>query len=324
MEKLKKGDFIIIKFEKKLANAKVIAHVPEKKRLNVFTQGTLKWMDDSVFVRMGEKGVSLKAGEFVSGKALIEKEQKSQKPTTAEILNEIESLGDNDNLIPVVVKHLDAVITPSKPITEPVIEAGSDDKLDHGATALNIQLTQTDEMYLAPFRKGKSGKCMTIEQVSDAVGKSTPATKHAIERLHNLGYLDLISTELKEYALSIKGLKHVPGTAKPTSSVPKLKADKKSGEVSTSKKETVLTMLKDPTHTVKSIAEATGASQSYIRGIRERSAKKMEIPEKGTTKRAVYDALRTGGTLVDVAKRCNVTVSFVYQIRQQMLSAKVL
>jgi DNA-directed RNA polymerase specialized sigma subunit len=179
-------------------------------------------------------------------------------------------------------------------------------------------------MYLTPFRKGKSGKTLTVEQVSDMVGKSTPATAHALTRLHGLGFLELLNTELKEYALTIRGLKHVPGNVKPKSDVPKLKTDKQSGEVEVSKKNRVLTLLKNPDLTVKQISEMTGAAQSYIRGIRERAAKKMGEPKAGSIKRKVYDALRAGGTLVDVAKRCKVTVSYAYQIRQQMLSAKII
>jgi DNA-binding Lrp family transcriptional regulator len=325
MEKLNKGEFIVIKFEKKLAHAKVIAHVPEKGRLNVFTQGTLKWINDTDYVSPGEKGSDLKKGTFITDatNAAAVKKMFKKKETTVDIQKEIASLGGGD------VVH-------SGPET-PTIHIPKTDIVDHGAYPDNVAqpsaeklkdsivLTETDEMYLAPFRKGgKSGKTMTVEQVSDAVGKSTPATKHAVERLASMGYLDLINAELHEYALSIKGLKHIPGNVKPASDVKKLKTDKKSGEVELTKKDRVLTLLKNPNLTVKEIAETTGASQSYIRGVRERAAKKMDVPEKGSVKRAVYDALRAGGTLVDVAKRCKVTISYAYQIRQQMLSAKII
>jgi hypothetical protein len=310
MEKLNKGDFIVIKFEKKLAHAKVVAHVPEKGRINVFTQGTLKWIDDSAFVRMGEKGASLKAGEFV----------KPKKESSDDIKKEIAELGKSGTTHSVVMD--DKVIPLSGETVR--IEKESSVASIADQPSVNIELTETDEMYLAPFRKGKTGKSLTVEQVSDMVGKSTPATAHALHRLCGLGYLELLNSELKEYALSIRGLKHNTGTAKKTADVPKLKTDKKSGEVALSKKDRVLALLKNPDLSVKQIAEMTGAAQSYIRGIRERTAKKMDVPEEGSIKRKVYDALRAGGTLVDVAKRCKVTISYAYQIRQQMLSAKII
>jgi hypothetical protein len=324
MEKLKKGQFIVIKFEKKLANAKVINPPNDLGRMNVFTQGTLKWINVSDFVRNGEKNAILKKGVFVT----------KEKESAEDIQKAIAELGSDPKTV--VVMNDKAIKLSGEKIRieaskNTLADVADDDQkqdmVEHGAypgPTVTIDLTDADELYLAPFRKGKSGKTLTVEQVSDMVGKSTPATAHALDRLRGLGFLELINSELKEYALSIKGLKHVPGTAKKKSDVPKLKIDKKSGEVAHSKKDMVLMLLKDPTHTVKSIAEATGAAQSYIRGIRERNAKKMDVPEEGSIKRKVYDALRTGGTLVDVAKKCKVTISYAYQIRQQMLSAKII
>jgi hypothetical protein len=347
-ESLKKGDFIVIKFEKKLAHAKVINPPTQPKagkpRMNVFAQGTLKWIDADQFVRMGEKGASLKAGEFITNKENLKPAK--QKETASDIQKEIAELGTgktvvvmNEKVIPLSGETIriekessvadivdsDPVIKKLEPGTPVLSNEETSKMVDHGAYPVPsiATLTETDEFYLAPFRKGKTGKSLTVEQVSDAVGKSTPATKHAIERLASMGYLDLMNADLQEYALSIKGLKHVPGTAKPKSEIKKLKIDK-TGEAVVSKKERVLALLKNPDLTIKDIHDMTGAAQSYIRGVRERNAKKMDVPKEGTIKRKVYDALRLGGTLVDVAKSCKVTISYAYQIRQQMLSAKII
>lgn len=336
MKKLNKGEFIVIKFEKKFAHAKVVAHVPEKKRLNVFTQGTLKWIDDTDYVGMAthdncdlKKGVFIekpKGGETTSFGSI---DPKNLTPIPAEVIEMgVEKLGAAIDKM--VIEKLEEIAdggADAKLSDGTMIDINTVDMVEHGAYPDNIstkELTETDEMYLTPFRKGKSGKTLTVEQVSDMVGKSTPATAHALTRLQGLGFLELLNTELKEYALTIRGLKHVPGNVKPKSDVPKLKTDKQSGEVEVSKKNRVITLLKNPDLTVKQISEMTGAAQSYIRGIRERAAKKMEEPKAGSIKRKVYDALRAGGTLVDVAKRCKVTVSYAYQIRQQMLSAKII
>lgn len=306
MEKLKKGDFIIIKYERKLAHAKVVNPPNKLGRYNVFTQGKLRWLDVDTFVRMGEKDASLKAGEFITNKENLKSVPKIVAPS-------------GESLSPVP----DAIINNGVEKLANKIDELAVSEFETAIKSVASVITTDDEMYMAPFRKGKTGKTLTVEQLSDAVGKSTPATKHAVERLVALGYLDLISADIHEYALSIKGLKHIPGTAKPKSEIPKLKTEK-SGEVKLSKKNRVLTLLKNPELTVKQIAEMTTSSQSYIRGIKERSAKKMELPEAGTKKREVYDALLLGGTLVEVSKKCKVTISYAYQIRQQMQSAKII
>ena len=312
MKTLKKGDFIVIKFGKKLAHAKVINPPNQLERMNVFTQGTLKWIDAADFVRMGEKGASLKKGDFITNSENL----KASKPGSIHVEM-------NDKKIPLSGKTVR--IENESSMASVLDEPEPENKLEHGAypgpkkTAPKISITTDDETLLAECKKRD---VFNVTELSDAIGKSTPATKHMVDRLVSLGWIEAIDDN--SFGITKAGASHKPGAAKPKTEIKKLKTDKKSGEVSVSKREQILTLLKDPEMTVKMIQDKTGAAPSYIRGIRERNAKKMDIPEEGSLKRKVFDELRLGGTLVDVAKRCKVTVSYAYQIKQQMQAAKII
>lgn len=161
----------------------------------------------------------------------------------------------------------------------------------------------------------------TAENVSAQIGRSTLGVKIALSQLQARGY---VAAHEGIYAPTGKGLAYEVGTGRPDGKIPKLKTDKKTGEALITKKERVLALLSEGSMSVSQISELTGAAQSYIRGVRERSAKEMEMPKTGTTKREIYDMLRKGASLATVATTCHVTIAYAYQVKQRMISAKII
>ena len=148
----------------------------------------------------------------------------------------------------------------------------------------------------------KKHKRIEISDLSDKTGFHNEQIESAIYSFVKDGSFVREVTEENKIYFSIK-------------EEPKIKTVKKSNEIT--KYDRIINLVKAG-HSHAEIAEILNTSEGYIRDIVLMHMKKMKIPKEGTLKKEIFDLIKLGESVKDVAKKVGKSYTYINKIKRQM------
>lgn len=299
VKELKNGDLIMVKLEGEEAKAKFLKASADETKINVFVKSKLKWIPSEDFIGMAEPlsfvGKSGQDAGKPAAPAPAKEKKKAAKKAEKAAPNEPES-----------------TIAP---------EAGKDE--GEGAQAPEeLKLSQTQSKILTAL--AEKSKPMDILTLAEVTGILNPQIRKASEGLVSAGLITFEEKNETGAVLEIteKGKTFNPMAKKAAKKAPKKVKAKKEGDASApSKRDQVLNLLKNKDLSIEDIAEKLDTDPNYVREIKASTSKKMEEPDKNSTKGIVFAALKKGKSAKEVAASAKVSTVYVYKIQKQMQSA---
>lgn len=309
VKELKNGDLILVKLDGEECKAKFLKLNSDGTKMNVFVKAKLLWVAPDTFIGMAQPLAIVGKDENTAQEAKVEATAPAPKAKAKGSKKGAQAAENKAE---------------STQAEEPAKTEGAKE-----ASLKSLKLSATQSKVLTAIAQVPDGKEIDILNLAEITGILNPQIRKAAEGLVSAGLITM--TDEKEtgtkFQITESGeqLNNTPMAKKAAKKPAKKVKAKSSGDANEpSKRDQIVNLLKNKDLSVDDIADKMDTDPNYVREIKASLNKKMDEPEKGTTKREVFDLLKKGKSAKEAAASAKVSTVYVYKIQKQMQAAGVI